>query len=99
MPSLTQNDELVLSAAWRTYSPREYRGRVVLLVASKRSLEYLADSTLGWLTYATGALEIQTLPGDHLSILHPPFVSALAERLASCLGPAELPEAAGEIAS
>lgn len=81
IPALVNSPELMLSAAWRAYKPREYRGRVVLFVAADRTAEYQAERTLGWKTCATGALEVQTVPGDHRTMLQPPLVSVLAKRL------------------
>ncbi|MEV7096703.1 beta-ketoacyl synthase N-terminal-like domain-containing protein [Amycolatopsis sp. NPDC051045] len=70
------------------YTPGRYDGRVVLLRARDphpltTSLDprYLrTDDTLGWDRYC-GALEVVRVPGDHVSMIDPPHVAVLAERL------------------
>ena len=86
VPSQIRTNHLVLTKALRTYSPGEYRGRVDLFVAAGRPPEYRVDNTLGWRTCATGVLATHVVPGDHATLLHPPFVSVLAERMTPLLG-------------
>ncbi|WP_103353470.1 type I polyketide synthase [Amycolatopsis sp. CA-128772] len=70
------------------YHPARYDGRVVLLRAREphpltTALDprYLrTDDTLGWDEYC-GALEVVRVPGDHVSMIDPPHVEMLAERL------------------
>lgn len=89
LPNQIRSPDLLLSGAWHAYTPPEYQGRVVLFLAADRSPEYAVEPTLGWKTCASKSLELQTVPGDHLSLLHPPFVASLAEALAGYLGAAE----------
>ena len=81
IPNRIRSDALVLAAAWRRYVPKTYDGRLLLLNALERASEYGADRTLGWKTCATGAITIHIVPGDHYTIMHPPHVGALIERL------------------
>jgi thioesterase domain-containing protein len=85
IPNSIRTDAMVLSVAWHAYVPGEYNGRVLLCTASERPPEYGIDPTLGWKTCATGVLKICDVPGDHYSMLHPPHVQVLAERLTSSL--------------
>jgi phthiocerol/phenolphthiocerol synthesis type-I polyketide synthase D len=70
------------------YTPARYDGRVVLLRArdphpltTALDPRYLrTDDTLGWDEYC-GALEVVRVPGDHVSMIDPPHVAVLAERL------------------
>jgi thioesterase domain-containing protein len=95
LPSPIRNTELLLTGAWHAYTPPNYEGRVVLFLASGRPPEYAADITLGWKTCAAKSLELQTVPGDHRSLLHPPFVSTLAKKLTRYLADAEAVGEAG----
>ncbi len=71
---------MVLVSAWNRYQSATYGGPVVLLNAADRPPEYGRDRTLGWDRYATGAIDVQVVPGDHYSIMHVPDVGTLAER-------------------
>ncbi len=70
------------------YRPEPYGGRVVLLRAREphpltTALDprYLrTDDTLGWDAYCRD-LEVVRVPGDHVSMIDPPHVAVLAERL------------------
>ncbi|EOD58086.1 KR domain-containing protein, partial [Amycolatopsis vancoresmycina] len=70
------------------YRPAPYDGRVVLLRAQEphpltTALDprYLrTDDTLGWDEHCR-ALEVVRVPGDHVSMIDPPHVAVLAERL------------------
>ncbi|MEU4520564.1 SDR family NAD(P)-dependent oxidoreductase [Amycolatopsis sp. NPDC024027] len=70
------------------YTPERYDGRVVLLRAqdphpltTALDPRYLrTDDALGWDAHC-GALEVVRVPGDHVSMIDPPHVAVLAERL------------------
>jgi thioesterase domain-containing protein len=81
VPRALRSDDLILVAAWHRYAPSRYSGRLVLFSAAGREPEYGNDPTLGWKTWAAGAIDIHTVPGDHRSIMHPPDVQVLAERI------------------
>ncbi len=87
IPNRIRSDALVLAAAWRRYVPRPYHGHLLLLNALERASEYGADRTLGWKTCATRAIAIHIVPGNHYTIMHPPHVRALIERLTPYLSP------------
>ena len=50
------------------YVPRRYAGRIVLFVSDQESSEYSGASMLGW-RRVSGDIEIQKLPGSHLTII------------------------------
>ncbi|HET6708651.1 SDR family NAD(P)-dependent oxidoreductase, partial [Amycolatopsis sp.] len=70
------------------YTPPAYDGRVVLLRAhdphpltTALDPRYLrTDDTLGWDAHCAN-LEVVRVPGDHVSMIDPPHVAVLAERL------------------
>jgi thioesterase domain-containing protein len=78
-------DEVLLFAAWNGFSPPPYAGPLLLLNAQDRPREYAFDPTLGWKHSARGTIEIDVVPGDHLSIMHPPHVEVLASRISAKL--------------
>jgi len=89
VPDLIRTDSMLLAGAWRAYRPGAYAGRVLLCNAADRTAEYKADATLGWRTCATGPIDRHIVPGGHTTMMRPPYVRALAERLAPYLGEAE----------
>ncbi|MDX3195752.1 thioesterase domain-containing protein, partial [Streptomyces sp. MN03-5084-2B] len=70
------------------YAPHRYDGRVLLLRAqdphpltTALDPRYLrTDDTLGWDAHC-GDLQVVRVPGDHVSMIDPPHVAVLAERL------------------
>jgi thioesterase domain-containing protein len=85
IPLPINTDEMILVSAWNRYEATTYGGPLVLLNAADRPPEYGRDPTLGWSRCATGAIEVHVVPGDHYSMMHPPDVQALAERIESYL--------------
>jgi thioesterase domain-containing protein len=77
----TNTNEMVLVAAWDRYQSTSFNGRVVMFNAADRPLEFGRDRTLGWGKYVSGDIDIHVVLGDHLSIMHPPDVLSLAERI------------------
>jgi surfactin family lipopeptide synthetase C len=65
--------------AWRAYKPAPYPGRITLF----RSEETREDSRIiaGWEKLASEGVEVVDVPGDHLSMMHSPYVRTLAARL------------------
>jgi len=51
----------------RAYVPGAYSGPVALFVAREESDDYRRDRTLGWRRCTRGALDIQVVPGDHVT--------------------------------
>ncbi|MFP2899919.1 amino acid adenylation domain-containing protein, partial [Corallococcus sp. 4LFB] len=69
-------------AASRAYVPGPYDGSLVLLRAAEGPE---APPDLGWGTLVHGGLTVHTVPGDHFTLIRPPHVDALAERLRALL--------------
>ncbi len=67
--------------ALRDYQPRTYAGDVLLYRAAEYPATASSDPTLGWGRLVLGELRVQTIPGDHYSIVRRPQV----ETLAACL--------------
>ncbi|WP_370962129.1 beta-ketoacyl synthase N-terminal-like domain-containing protein [Amycolatopsis sp. cg9] len=75
------------------YTPERYDGRVVLLRAqdphpltTALDPRYLrTDDALGWDAHCP-ALDVVRVPGDHVSMIDPPHVAALAAALTARLG-------------
>jgi thioesterase domain-containing protein len=89
-PRLVHSDELVLTSAWHRYEPGDYAGRLVLLSAADSPPEYGDDRLLGWDKCASGTIDLHVVPGDHLSIMHPPYVRVLVEKVERYIASPEL---------
>ncbi|MBI5302092.1 MAG: amino acid adenylation domain-containing protein [Chloroflexi bacterium] len=71
--------------AFRQYKPQRYAGKVTLFRAEERPADDPPAHDLGWGALATQGVEIHSVPGDHLSMIHEPHVQVLAEKLKGCL--------------
>jgi thioesterase domain-containing protein len=45
----------------------------------------IAQSTLGWNRYASGAVAVHVVPGNHITMMSEPNVAQLAQKITSCL--------------
>ncbi|KEO83524.1 alpha/beta fold hydrolase, partial [Tumebacillus flagellatus] len=90
-PSLQQEDVLRLFAVYKanrlameSYTPAPYNGRVTLLKAAEGSadLQQADDSNWGGLA---PTLEVQSVPGDHFTLIQPPNVDRLAASIRRAL--------------
>lgn len=66
------------------YVPRYAPQHITLFPARERLAQELPDPAKVWSRLADG-VEIHSIPGDHYTILRPPHVQILAERLHACL--------------
>jgi amino acid adenylation domain-containing protein/non-ribosomal peptide synthase protein (TIGR01720 family) len=78
--------------AARSYRPAPYEGRLTLIRAAGPASASPAagarrDPTLGWGRLAA-AVEVHEVPGEHETMVLPPQVAAVAERLRRCLSTA-----------
>ncbi len=78
--------------AARSYRPAPYEGRLTLIRAAGPASAPPAagarrDPTLGWGRLAA-AVEVHEVPGEHETMVLPPQVAAVAERLRRCLSTA-----------
>lgn len=72
--------------AFRRYRPLPYAGKITLLrPAAARAEADSSDPTLGWGALSPWPVEIETVPGDHISALAEPHVRTLAGRLRTCI--------------
>ena len=83
LPPVLQNIEQINFAAVKNYVPRIYAGNVTLFLASDLTSDY--DLHDGWGELVQGEIETHEIPGNHINIIKPPHVSALAEELRACL--------------
>jgi thioesterase domain-containing protein len=81
LPEGLQNNNFVLTAAWWSYNPPTYSGRIVLFYASDRTPEYRIDPLLGWKCRAADGVERTCVAGGHTTMLHSPAVRDLADHL------------------
>ena len=72
--------------AWRKYKAKQYAGNVYFFRAEDSEHEENNEIDLGWGKLADGGVEIFTVPGDHLTMIHLPHVKTLAETMRRCLG-------------
>ncbi|MEM9721917.1 MAG: condensation domain-containing protein [Bacteroidota bacterium] len=63
--------------------------RLTLFLADQNYTRFYEDTRLGWSEYALKGLEVHVVPGDHLSIMYPPNVEVLAEKLKVCINRVE----------
>jgi amino acid adenylation domain-containing protein len=68
--------------ALRRYHPEPYAGRLTIFTAEARSAP---DLLAAWSALAPAGVELYRVAGDHYTMLRPPHVSSLAERLRECL--------------
>lgn len=71
--------------AWWDYEPKVYPGRITLFRTSEQPHDSIPAPDLGWGRLAAGGVEIQEVPGDHISMIDDPHVQALARRLRACI--------------
>jgi amino acid adenylation domain-containing protein/non-ribosomal peptide synthase protein (TIGR01720 family) len=64
------------------YQLAPYPGKITLFQTAERARTGLAVS---WESLAGAGLEVHTIPGTHMTLLHPPAVTLLAQALGECL--------------
>ena len=74
-----------MERAIRTYTPKAYPGRVVLLVASERVKEWAGDPDFGWSALAGGGLDVRVVAGSHDTMFHEVNIPVLARELEDLL--------------
>jgi len=77
--------EYINALAAARYRPTFYAGKLTLFRSAERQISEGNDEALGWEGWV-GRLEVIHIPSNHFNILKEPTVSALAEKLKSCLG-------------
>ncbi len=81
--SLETADEAHRWAHW-SYKIPEFPDDIDIFITDD-SLRQCGDPRLGWSDLAQGKITIHSMPGKHGTIVKPPLVQELAQRLQSCL--------------
>jgi amino acid adenylation domain-containing protein len=74
--------------AMQRYQPQPYSGPVALFRASELGAAEAPDALLGWAAFVTSDIALHAIPGDHYSMIRPPHVQLLAERLSAAIAAA-----------
>lgn len=77
--------EEIYGAAYRSYEPKAYPGKMTLFRATERSSPRDTAPLLGWDEYQIGEIEIHHSPGQHGFMVREPHVRALAQQLRDCI--------------
>jgi surfactin family lipopeptide synthetase A len=85
LPDIVKKVRNACLQAEAEYTPRPYRGRVILFRSNHKPLGQLRDPRLGWSECAINGLEVHEIAGNHENILLEPQVRTVAEQLESCL--------------
>lgn len=83
LPAVLKNIEEINFAAVKDYVPRPYDGDIALFLASDLTSDY--DLHDGWRELVRGEIETHEIPGNHINIIKPPHVEALATQLRYCI--------------
>jgi thioesterase domain-containing protein/acyl carrier protein len=79
----TPDADIAERQALVNYLPRPYPGRMTLF--RTRQKFSFSEPDLGWGLLTGGSVQVEMIPGDHLSILRQPQVRILTERFKACL--------------
>ena len=83
-----ENNRKIAERHWQAvleYRPRFFPGRVTLFRSRFQSPLLGLGTRLGWERVALGGVDVQPVPGGHLSVLEPPHVDVLARKLRALL--------------
>jgi thioesterase domain-containing protein len=75
--------------AYAYHRPPAYKGRVLLLTATKICQGRLFPHDLGWTAHVSGGLEQRKLPGEHEDVLKEPAVGVIGAELQAVLAQLE----------
>jgi thioesterase domain-containing protein/acyl carrier protein len=90
VPLTSKNLSMAYDFAFRNHETQPYPGRGVLFRAREAKAGFYDAADRGWSGMFAGGLEIQHVPGDHLTMLDEPHARAVSERLTECLHKAQL---------
>jgi len=77
----------VRSLLSNAYKPEPFKGQVTLFTATHRPWFMRMDPMAQWANTLTGQLDIVPIAGNHMSVLKPPQVAVLAEKIEALLPP------------
>jgi amino acid adenylation domain-containing protein len=63
------------------YTPKPYKGNIVILYSTIQVDNVKVDKTLGWQKYVDGTITCYEIPESHLNLLKKPFVGKIADIL------------------
>jgi thioesterase domain-containing protein len=81
-----------------SYLPGVYGGRATLLRCAAGAPRG-GDPTLGWRALCRGGVAVEPVPGNHMTLLLPPHVGAVAQCVRRCLEAAAAPGDVGAVGS
>ena len=76
-----QSRSVMFGAMLRSYTPKEFKGRVVLFRPEERPPEEDLDPCFGWHKFAKEGVDVQFAPGGHGTMMEMPNALVLAEKL------------------
>jgi thioesterase domain-containing protein len=85
LPGIMRSQSLMFTAMLRAYTPKEFRGRLVLFRPEERNPEDDVDPYLGWHQYPKHGIDVQFVPGSHATMMQMPNVATMARKLAPYL--------------
>ncbi|MEG4499157.1 beta-ketoacyl synthase N-terminal-like domain-containing protein [Microcoleus sp. F10-C6] len=71
----------VHAQAMRNYIPQNYPGRIIFFRANEQNEVNHNNPELPWIEVASGGVEVQEVPGNHITMNYPPHVQVMAEQL------------------
>lgn len=86
VPDYVKEAVTVNLAAFRSYVPKVYSGKVTLFRAMDKPVESFDRVSYGWGALAAGGVEVVEVAGTHLNLVREPHVRELAARLRECIG-------------
>ena len=81
VPNIVRRDWIMINAILQSYTPKEFRGRLVLFRSEDRQQEFNDIPSLGWDEVAKGGVDVHIVPGDHVAMMQMPNVLILAKQL------------------
>lgn len=84
-PRSRSDPKRVIGRSFHDYIPEAYRGKVLLIRASRQPLGIQSDLKMGWEGYLTGDVRAVEVPGYHDSILFSPRLEAISGVLRQAL--------------
>ena len=79
--------------ATQNYELRRYPGPITFFRASEPPAGASEDPTMGWSDWASGGVEVHSVPGNHANLVYEPHVEVLAGKVTACLNRALAMEA------
>ena len=86
--ALAERDEVATNMLIRRYRPQLYKGAISIMRTRQGRLMAFGRNDLGWSAFTTRAPRLIDVPGTHISVLDPPFVQYVANRITEWLSSA-----------